>query len=104
LTGEPASSGITRPLRAFDPPTGKWGAVQVVARYAQLDVDDDLIRSAFAGSGAADKAKAFTVGVNWYPASVFKYYLNYERTSFDTGTAPDRASENVIFFRVQLGF
>jgi phosphate-selective porin OprO/OprP len=103
LTGEAASSGITRPQRVFDPPTGKWGALQVVARYAQLDVDDDLFGLGFAGAGAADKAKSFTLGVNWYPASVVKYYLNYERTDFDPGTAPDRPAENIILFRVQLG-
>jgi len=103
LTGEAASSGITRPQRVFDPPTGKWGALQVVARYAQLDVDDDLFGLGFAGAGAADKAKSFTVGVNWYPASVVKYYLNYERTDFDPGTSPDRPAENIILFRVQLG-
>jgi phosphate-selective porin OprO/OprP len=103
LTGEAASSGITRPQRVFDPPTGKWGALQVVARYAQLDVDDDVFELGFANTGAADKAKSFTVGVNWYPASVVKYYLNYERTDFDPGTAPDRPAENIILFRVQLG-
>ena len=103
LTGEPASSGITRPRNAFDPPTGKWGALQLVARYAELDIDDDLISAGFAAAGATDKAKSFTVGVNWYPASVVKYYLNYERTEFDTGTAPDRPNENIILFRVQLG-
>jgi phosphate-selective porin OprO/OprP len=103
LTGETASTGITRPQNVFDPPTGKWGALQLVARYAQVDVDDDLISSGFAATGAASKAKTFTVGVNWYPASTFKYYLNYERTEFDSGTAPDRPTENIIFFRVQLG-
>jgi phosphate-selective porin OprO/OprP len=102
LTGEAASTGITRPQRVFDPPTGKWGALQIVARYSELDVDDDLIGSGFAGAGAADKAKSFTVGVNWYPASVVKYYLNYERTDFEPGTEPDRPAENIILFRVQL--
>jgi phosphate-selective porin OprO and OprP len=103
LTGEAASSGITRPRNAFDPPTGKWGALQIVARYAELDVDNDLIADGFAAAGSADKAKSFTVGVNWYPASIVKYYLNYERTDFDTGTAPDRPAENIMLFRVQLG-
>lgn len=103
LTGEAASSGITRPRSVFDPPTGKWGALQLVARYSALDVDDDLFAAGFAAAGAADKAKSFTVGVNWYPASVVKYYLNYERTKFDNGTAPDRPTENIVLFRVQLG-
>ena len=57
----------------------------------------------FAAAGASEKARQFTVGVNWYPASVFKYYLNYERTEFEAGALPARPTENIILFRVQLG-
>jgi len=103
LTGEAGSAGIVRPRRVFDPPTGSWGALQLVARYAELDVDDDLIGTGFAAAGSADKAKSYTVGVNWHPASVVKYYLNFERTEFEAGTPPARPTENVILFRVQLG-
>jgi phosphate-selective porin OprO and OprP len=103
LTGEAASSGITRPRRPFDPPTNSWGAVQLVTRFAVLDVDDDIFASGLAGAGASEKARQFTVGVSWYPASVFKYYLNYERTEFDTITTPSRPTEHIILFRVQLG-
>ena len=88
LTGEAASTGITRPRLPFDPPAGNWGALQVVARYAVLDLDDDIFDAGFAAAGASEKAKQFTLGVNWYPASVFKYYLNYERTEFEHGAAP----------------
>jgi phosphate-selective porin OprO/OprP len=103
LTGEAASSGITRPRLPFDPPAGNFGAVQIVARYAVLDLDDDIFESGFAAAGASEEARQFTVGVNWYPASVFKYYLNYERTAFAEGLAPSRPTENIILFRVQLG-
>jgi phosphate-selective porin OprO/OprP len=103
LTGEPASAGITRPLRPFDPPAGHFGAVQAVVRYAVLDLDDDIFDSGFAAAGASERARQFTIGVNWHPASVFKYYLNYERTEFELGAAPARPTENIILFRVQLG-
>jgi phosphate-selective porin OprO/OprP len=103
LTGESASAGATRPRRAFDPSSGAWGALQFVARYAELDVDDALIAEGFAAPGAASKATSFTVGLNWYPATVFKYYLTYERTEFDPGTDPARPAENIILLRVQLG-
>ena len=43
------------------------------------------------------------MGVNWYPATVFKYYLTYEHTEFEGGITPPRADENVILFRLQLG-
>jgi phosphate-selective porin OprO/OprP len=103
LTGEAASSGIMRPRLPFDPSAGNWGALQIVTRYAVLDLDDDIFTAGFAGAGASEKAQQFTVGVNWYPASVFKYYLNYERTEFEAGALPARPTENIILFRVQLG-
>ena len=103
LTGEAASAGITRPRLPFDPPAGNFGALQVVARYAVLDLDDEIFDAGFAAAGASEKAKQFTIGVNWYPASVFKYYLNYERTEFEAGALPARPTENIILFRVQLG-
>jgi phosphate-selective porin OprO/OprP len=102
LTGETASDRGVRPQHPFDPPTGRWGALQVVARFSQIDIDDDVFALGFAGTGAAETARQFTVGVNWYPATVFKYYLTYERTEFAGGSA-SRADEHVILFRVQLG-
>jgi phosphate-selective porin OprO/OprP len=102
LTGETASDRGVRPQHPFDPPTGRWGALQVVARYSQIDIDADIFALGFAGTGAAETARQFTVGVNWYPATVFKYYLTYERTEFAGGSA-SRADEHVILFRVQLG-
>ena len=39
LTGEAASAGIVRPRRDFDPASGRWGALQLIARYATLTVD-----------------------------------------------------------------
>jgi len=103
LTGEVASDRGVRPRSPFDPTKGQWGAVQVLARYTELTVDRDVFALGFAGAGAAQKAKSFTVALNWYPATVAKYYLTYERTTFEGGTAPARADEDVILFRVQLG-
>lgn len=103
LTGEPASSGITRPRAAFDPSAGTWGAVQILARYAALTIDDGVFANGLAGAAAGAGARQFTLGVNWYPASVVKYYLNYERTSFEPGVAAGRTTEHVLLFRAQLG-
>jgi phosphate-selective porin OprO/OprP len=103
LTGEGGSDRGVRPASPFDPPAGKWGALQVVARYTEVEFDADIFALGLAAAGSAEKAKSYTVGVNWYPASVFKYYLTYEHTQFEEGTAPPRADENVILFRVQLG-
>jgi phosphate-selective porin OprO and OprP len=103
VTGEATSERGVRPASPFDPPAGKWGALQVLARYTEVTFDHDIFALGLAAAGSADKAKSYTVAVNWYPASVFKYYLTYEHTEFEEGTAPPRPDENVILFRVQLG-
>lgn len=102
LTGEAASAGVPSPRTPFDPSTGAWGALQLTTRYAELAVDETAFDLGFAGSGASQKAKAFTVGLNWYPSQNIKYYLTYDRTSFD-GPTP-RPAENIVAFRVQVAF
>jgi len=103
MTGETTTGGIVRPRAPFDPENGHWGAFQLVARYAVVDLDEEIFSSGFAGSNASDSARQFTIGFNWHPASVFKYYVNYERTEFGETSASARPTENVIFFRAQLG-
>jgi phosphate-selective porin OprO and OprP len=103
VTGENAGVGYTRPRSPFDPAAGTWGALQLVTRYAALNLDDEIFASGFAAASSADTAKQFTVGVNWYPVAYVKYYATYERTRFDRGTVPARSVEHVILFRVQLG-
>ena len=112
LTGEDASySGIT-PLHPFNPHNNQWGAWQLVARYAALDVDD----KAFAGSYYADPAKyasgarAWSLGLNWYLNKNLRADLSFSHTVFDgftgaasTGVVPAQA-ENVLFSRLQLAF
>jgi phosphate-selective porin OprO/OprP len=102
LTGETASYGIVRPKSNVDPTTGQWGALQILARYAELNVDGKAFTDGLAGTGASRNAKSFTIAANWYPTAYIKYYLTYERTKFDNSSV--RPNENVILFRTQLGF
>jgi phosphate-selective porin OprO/OprP len=104
LTGEAASAGTIRPRRSFDPPTRQWGAVQLLARYSQLQVDDDVFANDLAAAGASRTADALTLGVNWYPTSFIKWYATYERTSFDGAADGARPVENAVLFRAQLAF
>jgi len=104
LTGEAASAGTIRPRRSFDPPTRQWGAVQLLARYSQLEVDADVFANGLAAAGASRKADAFTLGVNWYPTSFIKWYATYERTVFDGDADGPRPAENAVLFRAQLAF
>jgi len=103
LTGEATSDRGVHPERSFDPQTRQWGAVQLVARYSELHIDPVAFTQGLAASTASADARSWAVGANWYPAMPIKYYLMYERTSFDGGNAP-RPTENVIIFRMQLAF
>jgi phosphate-selective porin OprO and OprP len=103
LTGETASTGTTRPAHAFDPANRRWGALQLVARYAALTVDRSVFDAGLAAAGASRDAKSFTLAANWYLNAYIKYYATFERTTFG-GNASARPDENVILFRTQLAF
>jgi phosphate-selective porin OprO/OprP len=111
LTGEDASyTGIT-PLHPFDPRNNQWGAWQLVARYGELNVDNQAFAHGFAKSGSyADSAQAWAIGLNWYLNKNIRANLSYARTTFSgfTGTAsPGTVAaqpESVLFSRLQLAF
>jgi phosphate-selective porin OprO/OprP len=104
LTGEPATAGTTRPKAPFDPTAGHWGAAQVVARFSRLEVDGDAFRNGLTAAAANRRADQWTVGFNWFPTAFTKWYVNYERTTFDQNAAGSRPTEHVIVFRSQLAF
>jgi len=104
LTGEPASVGTVRPKKPFDPSAGRWGALQVLSRYSHLEVDGDVFVNNLAATGASGRADQWTAAANWYPVQFVKWYVTYERTTFDKNVAGSRPIENVILFRAQLSF
>jgi phosphate-selective porin OprO/OprP len=106
LTGEAASyTGVT-PKHNFDPLKGQWGAVQAVARYAELHIDPNAFPY-FANPGAsASAARAWAVGFNWYLNRNVRVNASYSHTHFDGGSSGvvTRQSEQVFFTRMQLAF
>ena len=106
LTGEATSDGSTslRPLANFDPDKGHWGAFQVAARYHALRVDEMARTAGFAATGASLKAEAWTLGLNWYLTTNFRYIVNFERTVFDGRADGPRPAENALAFRTQINF
>jgi phosphate-selective porin OprO/OprP len=104
LTGEAASDHGVQPRHNFDPSTGQWGAVQLLARYTGLSVDRAAFSSGLAAAGASRVARSWTLGVNWYPSPWIKWYVTVERTTFEGETTASRPDENVVFLRFQLGF
>lgn len=112
LTGENASfNGIT-PLHPFNPRSGQWGAFQIVARYAELNIDDDAFPVFSNPDTSASAAKAWSVGLNWYLNKNIRFNTSYSHTTFTGGggagvTAPatvSRQPEDVLFTRIQLAF
>jgi phosphate-selective porin OprO/OprP len=104
LTGEAGADRGVRPRVNFDPASGAYGAVQLVARYSHVAIDDAAFTSGLAASGSSREADSFIVGVNWYPAYFIKYYATFEHTTFEGGLLPDREPEDAIVFRAQVAF
>jgi phosphate-selective porin OprO/OprP len=111
LTGEDASfTGIT-PAKPFDLKLRQWGALQLVARYAELDLDDDTFPIFANPAASASGAQAWAVGLNWFLNKNIRVNASFSRTTFDgggTGTSGagvvTQQPEEVVFTRLQLGF
>jgi phosphate-selective porin OprO and OprP len=109
LTGEDQSFRGFTPQSTFSIENGTWGAFELVARYHELDIDDDAFiggANSFANPAtAASKASAWGVGVNWYLNQNYKWSLNYDVTTFEGGAATgDRPDENALFTRFAVQF
>jgi phosphate-selective porin OprO/OprP len=109
-TGEDESFRGFTPGSVFSLDNGTWGALELVARYQELDIDDDAFlggTNSFANPDtAASKASAWGVGINWYLNQNYKWSLNYDVTSFEGGAAGggDRPDEKALFTRFGLQF
>lgn len=106
LTGAAATDGTTavRPRANFDFGAGHLGAIQVVARYHALTIDDRAFTLGFAAPGSSGTADAWTAGLNWYLTPNFKYVVNFERTVFDGDADGPRKPENALVVRGQASF
>ncbi len=113
LTGEDAAyrGGVT-PRRPFDPTRRGWGALQLVGRYAELDIDDAAFPLFSDPASSARSAAAWSVGLNWYLNRNVLFKTSFSHTDFIGGggagsTAPAAVTgrdENVLFTRIQLAF
>ncbi len=120
LTGEKASGKNVKPAKPFDPANGGWGAWEVALNAGQLKMDSEAFRGSngvlnstdsFATStSAAEEARNYALGVNWYLNNVLRVSMDYSDTAFDGGgggtaaNPEDRDNERVLTGRVQLSF
>jgi phosphate-selective porin OprO/OprP len=116
ITGEDNTFQSVKPIRAFDPVKGNWGAVQLAARWSELNID----KGSFANLGGANNfqlldpsksvrhAQGWALGVNWFLNNNVRVMADYEQTDFDGGAKADaggnRATEKVFATRFQLVF
>jgi phosphate-selective porin OprO/OprP len=108
LTGEDASYNGVTPRSPFNLHAGQWGALQVVARFAELDVDNHAFTDGFATKGSATGADAWSVGLNWYLNRNIRVNASFSHTVFslyhDQAIAATDHPENALFTRIQLAF
>lgn len=105
LTGEKAGFRGPTPKRVFDPAANGFGALELVARYGELDIDDDAFPIFASASSSITKEKSAGVGLNWYLNKQIKVVVDYEHTTFDGGAATgDRKAENFFVTRFQHSF
>ncbi len=121
LTGEDVSFQGVRPRKPFDPFNGNWGAFQAVARYTELDIDDDLFQNQGINNTTANRfvfldpsksvthATGWALGFNWYLNRNITVRSDYEQTFFQggSGTATkvlSRQMEKVFSTRFQISF
>jgi phosphate-selective porin OprO/OprP len=105
VTGEDNTFQGVKPIQAFNPLDGKWGALQLVARYTELDVDNKTFLL-IDPNKSATHASAWTVGFNWYLNNNALIRADYEQVTFKGGASNggDRPRESAFGTRFQLAF
>jgi phosphate-selective porin OprO/OprP len=100
--------GRIAPKQNFNPKKGTWGAVQLIARYETLSIDEDLFQKGYADASTyTDDADGYTLGINWYLNDLVKAMINYTSTDFDGHIVKDGEeldSEDLFLVRIQLVF
>jgi phosphate-selective porin OprO/OprP len=105
LTGEKASYRSPAPTKPFDLKEGGLGAVELVARYGQLSMDEASFPVYATLTSSAQEARSWGVGVNWHFTRAVKVGVDYERTTFSGGASSgDREPENAVIGRFQTSF
>lgn len=87
-------------------PVGKggWGALQIVARYDYLDLNDPA-RGITGGT-----QKGYYAGINWVPVEYVKFMLNYGHIDYSNATVADTTNGgrsygvDILAARAQVSF
>jgi phosphate-selective porin OprO/OprP len=102
-----------KPFNDFNPGDGHWGAVEIAARYDQLDLTDPALAlptSLIPANPGGRKAHSWTGAVNWYLNPNLRAAFNYVRffgrnSALVTPSAVAGTAKGDIFAtRLQLDF
>ncbi|MBP6112878.1 MAG: porin [Sphingobium sp.] len=98
-----------KPFSDFDPANGKWGAVELAARYDEIDLTDPALGAAISASNPnGRKAHSWTGALNWYLNPNFRASFNYIRfTGRNSGlvsTGIGTSKGDVFASRLQIDF
>jgi phosphate-selective porin OprO/OprP len=112
VTGEDSSYGGVVPKTNFDWSAGTWGALEFVARFADLKIDDTTFPLFASAAASASEAKSVGLGFNWYLSKPVVFKIDYYHTEFGLhATAPAipttpviRQDEQAFISRFQLAF
>ena len=105
LFGGTQAGRVVTPKNNFDFKAGTWGALEVGARYGQLEIDNAAF-PVFADSATqSSEARGFGLGLNWYLNRNVRVSASYEETRFEGGAVTgDREKEKVLFTRMQFAY
>lgn len=116
LTGEDVTYRGVTPKTVFNPAAGTWGAFELVARVAGLDVDDTVFAGPAAGrlanpNTSATQLTAYGLGLNWHLSRSVRASLNLFQNKFDLAPGATPAAnaliaddETTFISRVQVSF
>ena len=119
VTGEKASFYGVKPAKNFDPFNGAWGALQVAARWTELNIGDSIFQNYGTQKApvyvysdprqSVSQASTWSLGMNWFLNTNVKIALNYDQTAFKGGAGAgtvylSRDMEKVFMTRFQVAF
>lgn len=116
LTGEDSTYRGVTPKTVFNPAAGTWGAFEVVARVAGVDIDDTVFNGGTASRLAnpnvsATKLTTYALGLNWFLSRSVRAGFNLFRNEFDlapgatpAATALISDDETTFISRIQVSF
>lgn len=104
LTGENSSYAGVVPATNFNLSANTWGAFEVAARFAQVDIDDAAFPLFASASTNASKARSLGLGLNWYLSKAVRFTFDYYQADFGFNAAAPAVSTNPILRQDEKAF